>query len=95
MIAAFLTLPYLSTLSDKKPNDAERGEHGRASISAAVLQKRLPKTLSAAEMRECIVYGITDPELVGRVLQSYRDFVALCVRKENETGVPCLIIASY
>jgi hypothetical protein len=47
------------------------------------------------EARECTVYGVTDAEEIGRVLKSYRDFVALCARKEKETGEPCLIIASY
>jgi hypothetical protein len=32
---------------------------------------------------------------IERVLKSHRDFVALCQRKEAETGEPCLIIASY
>lgn len=38
-------------------------------------------------------YGVTAAEEIGRVLKSYRDFVALCERKERDSGVPCLIIA--
>jgi hypothetical protein len=29
--------------------------------------------------------------MIDCVLQSYRDFVALCARQEHETGQPCLI----
>jgi hypothetical protein len=67
--------------------------YGRTRIDAATLQKRLPAALQAAEKRERELYGATDAEEIERVLKSYRDFVALCVRKERETGVPCLIIA--
>jgi hypothetical protein len=60
-----------------------------------MLQKRLPDALHVAETRERIVYGTTDPEEIEYVLKSFRDFVALCARKEKETGIPCLVIASY
>ena len=73
----------------------EAFEYGRARIDAGTLQKRLPDTLHVAETREREVYGVTDAEDIERVLTSYRDFVALWERKERETGVPCLIIASY
>ena len=73
----------------------EAFQHGRAHIDAGTLQKRLPDTLHIAETRERTVYGVTDAEDIERVLKSYRDFVALCARKEAETGEPCLIIASY
>jgi len=45
--------------------------------------------------REREVYDVTDAADIERVLKSYRDFVALCARKQRETGQPCLIIASY
>ena len=73
----------------------EAFETGRARIDAGTLQKRLPDALHAAETRERKVYGVTDAEEIERVLKSYRDFVALCARKEQETGIPCLVIASY
>ena len=73
----------------------EAFEYGRARIAAGTLQKRLPDALHVAETREREVYGVTDAEDIERVLKSYRDFVALCARKEEETGIPCLIIASY
>jgi hypothetical protein len=69
--------------------------YGRAQISAASLQKRLPETLRLAEKRERDIYHVTDAEQIERVLKSYRDFVALCAQKEFETGHPCLIIASH
>jgi hypothetical protein len=68
---------------------------GRAFIPAVVLRNRLPETLRLAERREREIYEVTDPEEIEAVLKSYRDFVELCERKENETGKPCLIIASY
>jgi hypothetical protein len=73
----------------------EAFEDGRARIDAGKLQKRLPVALQVAEKREREVYGVTDANEIERVLKSYRDFVALCARKEQETGIPCLIIASY
>jgi hypothetical protein len=69
--------------------------HGRASIAAELLQDRLPEVLELAERREREVYNETDPAEIERVLKSYRDFVALCARKEAETGQACLIYASW
>ena len=69
--------------------------HGRALISADLLRDRLPEVLELAERREREVYEVADPAEIERVLQSYRDFVALCAQKEAETGRPCLIIACY
>ena len=67
-----------------------------APIAASVLRERLPKALAAAIDRERRVY---DAEPLAKetidVLQSYRDFVALCEAKERETGAPCIINASY
>jgi len=51
--------------------------------------------LVVAEQREREIYGETDKAEIDRVLKSYREFVALCARKEAETGEPCLIIASF
>jgi hypothetical protein len=71
----------------------EAFEEGGAHIPASVLAERLPATLAVAKERERKVYNITDQVGIKRVLKSYRDFVALCERKEAETGEPCLIIA--
>jgi len=73
----------------------EAFEEGRVQIHAATLADRLPAVLVVAEARERTIYGVTDAKEIECVLQSYRDFVALCARKEAETGEPCLIIASY
>ena len=73
----------------------EAFEEHRAYIHAATLQDRLAATLVVAEARERAIYRTTDPAKIERVLKSFRDFVALCARKEAETGEPCLIIASY
>jgi hypothetical protein len=72
----------------------EAFEEHRAQIYAATLQERLPATLVVAEARERKIYRTTDPAKIERVLKCFRDFVALCARKEAETGEPCLIIAS-
>ena len=73
----------------------EAFEELRVPIYADTLRDRLPATLVVAEQREREIYGVTDDTEINRVLRSYSDFVELCARKEAETGVPCLIIASY
>ena len=72
----------------------EAFETGRASIPAATLAERLPRTLAIAEQRERKLYKATDSE-VEEVKQSYRDFVALCETMERKTGEPVSIVASY
>jgi hypothetical protein len=73
----------------------EAFEEHRVPIYAATLASRLPAVLVVAEQREREIYGETDKAEIDRVLKSYREFVALCARKEAETGEPCLIIASF
>jgi len=73
----------------------ESFETGRAEIPAETLWERLGETLKTAEQRERDIYGATDINAIGRVLKSYVDFVELCARKEDETGAPCVIVASY
>jgi hypothetical protein len=73
----------------------EAFEEHRVRIYAARLEDRLPATLVVAEQRERMIYGTTDQAEIETVLKSYRDFVALCARKEAETGEPCLIIADF
>lgn len=67
----------------------------RAPIYAETLQARLPEALELAEQREREIYGVAVDAEINRVLRSYADFVELCARKEDETGEPCLIVASY
>jgi hypothetical protein len=73
----------------------EAFQHRHARIAAAALKERLPKALKIARTRERRIYVATNAEAIERVLKSYRDFVALCARKEAETGEPCVIWASY
>ena len=73
----------------------EAFEDGEAGIAASVLRARLPAALEATEQREKLIYGETDPLEIRRVLNSFRNFVALCEEKEKETGKPCTITASY
>lgn len=68
---------------------------GVAAIPAATLRERLPRTLELVEERERTVYKETDRAAIDRVKASFSDFVALCERKERETGEPVRITASY
>lgn len=76
--------------------EAFESPEGEARIPASVLRERLPETIRLAKERQREVYGrkdtITedDPEI-----QSFTDFVELCERKEQETGEPVTISASY
>ena len=74
---------------------AEAFENGRAEIPAAVLRERLPKTLALVEERERTIYDNDDEQYIAEVTQSFTDFVRLCERKEQETGEPVTIIASF
>jgi hypothetical protein len=67
----------------------------RAPISAEVLRRRLPEALRLVEERERQVYEETDEHEIELIRQSFRDFVALCEAKEEETGEPVTIVASY
>ena len=75
--------------------EAFESDTGSAPIPAKVLRRRLPVTLQLAEQRERELYEETDEKEIAQVLQSYRDFVALCERKEQETRKPVEIVASY
>jgi hypothetical protein len=73
----------------------EAFERGEAPIAAALMRRRLPAALAAAEERERTVYGETDQRKIKPILDSFRNFVKLCERKEAETGEACRIIESY
>jgi hypothetical protein len=68
---------------------------GMAEIQAAVLKERLPETIKLVTERERQLYGETDRSEAQRVIASFIDFVQLCERKEQETGEPVTILASY
>jgi hypothetical protein len=73
----------------------EAFRYGRARIAASSLQKRLPEALHIVETRERLsAISMADVSSIERLQKHYRDFVALCTGKEDETGIPCLIIAS-
>ena len=73
---------------------SEAFESGRAQIPASVLRERLPRTLALVEERSRKIYKANDGE-IEQVKEPFRDFVALCERKEKETGEPVLIIADF
>jgi hypothetical protein len=66
-----------------------------ARIPAAVLRKRLPRTIELALERARLVYGRAGVTPDDPVIQSYVAFVELCERKERETGESVTIEASY
>ena len=79
------------------PEAFDRDNHPEgAPITAATLRERLPTTLVTARrrLREIYDQDPDDPESA-RELKSFIDFVELCERKEEETGEPCRITASY
>lgn len=55
-----------------------------------------PMTVEEAVRKRCqTLYPEDGPEHENKVVQSFRDFVALAERKEKETGKPCTVYASY
>jgi hypothetical protein len=83
--------PYATHYLCAEAFDSEEGE---ARIRASTLRERLEKTLLLAAERERKLYQSSDEDIAD-VQQSYREFVALCERKEQETGEPVRIVASY
>ncbi len=75
--------------------EAFASPEGTAQIAEAVLKERLPETIKLVTERERQLYGETDRSEVEQVIASFIDFVQLCERKEQETGEPVTIIASY
>lgn len=73
----------------------EAFRYGRARVPAADLHKRLPDALHIVEARER-AYALTaaDEKAIVEMQQQFRDFVTLCALKEQETGIPCMIVAS-
>ena len=67
---------------------------GSAQIPAKVLKERLPLAVLMVEERQRKLYETNQVEIED-VKQSFRDFVRLCEQKEQETGEPVLIIASF
>lgn len=55
-----------------------------------------PQTVEEAVRARCAnLYPDDGDEYADKVVQSFRDFVALAERKEKETGKPCTVYASY
>ncbi len=91
----YLHEPYYGEPYATKTLVPEAFRYGRARIAASSLQKRLPEALHIVETRERLdAFSACDESAIERLQKHYRDFVALCARKEDETGIPCLIIAS-
>lgn len=55
-----------------------------------------PMTVEEAIRERCArLYPEDGPEYAEKVVNSFREFVALAEQKEKETGKPCTILASY
>lgn len=89
---AYHGAPYATTYLCR---EAFESPTARAAIPAEVLRERLPETLRLSAERQRQLYGLSKPEDIEPFLQSFRDFVALCEAKEEETGEPVVIMASY
>lgn len=89
---AYHGLPYATYYLVREAFD---GPGCQAQIPAALLCKRLARTLKLVWKRERRVYDEKDVYEIIRVMQSFVAFVELCARKEKETGKPVTIIASY
>jgi len=76
-------------------SEAFASEDHEAGIPAKTLRERLPEALQLVERREREVYEVTNERQIEWVRESFRSFVALCERKEKETGAPVVIRASY
>jgi hypothetical protein len=64
--------------------------------AASAARDRCAFLAPVARERQWLVYNEpADSKKNQAVLQSLRDFVALCERKEQETGEPCSILAVY
>ena len=74
--------------------EAFASKTGEARIPARTLRGCLNQALAFVEERERTIYH-SDDERIEKVKQSFRDFVALCERKEKETGEAVLIRASF
>ena len=69
--------------------------YGRARIAAVDLERRLPDALYEIETRELgFNYSAQGGQNAQRTQKEYREFVALCAHKEEETGIPCLIVTN-
>jgi hypothetical protein len=94
-----------------EPARNKDGGHNLAAMVAAALQQTgitvqplepigsgatQPMTVEEACYQRCAnLYPNDGPEYAQEVVQSFRDFVALAEKKEQETGRPCTIYASY
>jgi hypothetical protein len=72
---------------------AEAIEKGGARIAASVLKERLPHALTLAERTARLIHG--DERFVEETKQSFRDFVALCEKKEQDTGEPVFVSTNF
>ena len=92
----YLEEPYCDKPYPTQVLVPEAYRYGRARIAASDLYKRLPDALDMVETRElCFGWSTEAEAAVRRVQQQYRDFVELCARKQDETGLPCLIVARF
>lgn len=84
--------PYATRILIKEA--FEESNDCQAEIPASTMRQRLPEVLATVIARSKIVYDeeidVNDP-----TVQSFVQFVELAELKEEETGQPCIVIASY
>jgi len=91
----YLREPYYGGPYPTQTLAPEAFQYGRARVRARDLQKRLPDALYLVETREqCFGFSPETQKAIRRMQEQFREFVALCARKEEECGIPCMIVAS-
>ena len=91
----YISEPYYGQPYPTQALAPEAFRYGRARIPASDLQRRLPDALYTLESRE-LCFGCDHETYlaVERMQKQYREFVALCARKEKESGIPCMIVVN-
>lgn len=75
---------------------AKDGEVLMVSPDEVPRKTTVPMTVEEAVIKRChVVYPNMPANEIQKLLQSYRDFVALAEEKEKKYGKPCLVYASY
>jgi hypothetical protein len=75
--------------------EAFESDDNEAQIPAHNLRERLPEVINTAMQRERQVYNNMEVTKSDPVIKAYTDFVELAEKKEQETGEPVVVVASY
>jgi len=89
---AYHGAPYATKILVPEAFDSETGE---AQIESWVLETRMLPAMRAALARERTIYRNEKADVSAPAVQSIQNFILLAKQKEEETGEPVTIIASY